>query len=341
MMKLFKAIATLGVIGGITYVLYKSYQTYKAETEGSISGEDIRLQRDIEEAKKAVAQHEAKINANMMDEEIDKDYDHFEEDTDEILDRIEARREMAIIRTQIPLEETEAPSEEGSTFDDYFDEEEAIDELDDSLDVDGIFKERKEEKLRHDPNSQAAIDQYRLMIMSDFENDPDTYDTLLKTWEESFKPINERDETIMLHIWEERCRFFGEDSIYSEQATMAELFIFYANKLSYDYDVAPLYGLKSIFYVLGINDTTGETEISNVMRQVVHHNFVNRDNMYGIFGIPMHKYESRILTYPQVSIRSNDDIGFDMEYNVFCDLYGDDFAEDWIDAYLDRVNGRF
>ena len=340
MMKLFKAIATLGVIGGITYVIYKSYQTYKAETEGGISGEDIRLQRDIEEAKKTVADHEASKEANMMDEEIDKDYDYFEEDTDEVLDRIEAKREMAIISPQIPLEETEAPSEEGSTFDDYFDEEEAIDELDDSLDMDGIFKERKEEKLRHDPNSQAAIDQYKLMIMSDFENDPDTYDTLLKTWDESFKPINERDETVMLHIWEERCRFFGEDSIYSEQATMAELFIFYANKLSYDYDVAPLYGLKSIFYVLGINDTTGETEISNVMRQITHHDFVNRDNMYGIFGLPMQKYESRIQTYPQVSIKSNDDVGFDMEYNVFCDLYGDDFAEDWTDAYFDRISGR-
>ena len=340
MMKLFKAIATLGVIGGVAYVIYKSYQTYKAETEGGISGEDIRLQRDIEEAKKTVADHEAKMEANMMDEEVDKDYDYSEEDTDEVLDRIEAKREMAIIRPQIPLEETEAPFEEGSTSDDYFDEEEAIDELDDSLDMDGIFKERKEEKLRHDPNSQAAIDQYKLMIMSDFENDPDTYDTLLKTWEESFKPINERDETVMLHIWEERCRFFGEDSMHSEQTTMAELFIFYANKLSYDYDVPPLYGLKSIFYVLGINDTTGETEISNVMRQIIHHDFVNRDNMYGIFGIPMHKYESRIQTYPQVSIRSNNDVGFDMEYNVFCDLYGDDFAEDWIDAYLDRVDGR-
>lgn len=339
-MKLFKAIATLGVIGGITYVIYRSYKTYKAETEGGISGEDIRLQRDIEEAKKTVADHEASKEAAMADDEIEVEEVVIDENASEILDAMEARREMVVISPQIPLEETEAPSEEGSTADDYFDEEEAIDELDDSLDTDGIFKERKEEKLRHDPNSQAAIDQYKLMIMSDFESDPDTYDTLLKTWDESFKPINERDDTIMLHIWEERCRFFGEDSRFSEQATMAELLIFYANKLSYDYDVDPLYGLRSIFYVLGINDATGETEVGNVMRQITHHDFVNRDNMYGIFGLPMYKYESRIKTYPQVIVKSNNDVGFDMEYNVFCDLYGDEFAEDWNDAYLDRVDGR-
>lgn len=329
-MKLFKAIATLGVIGGIAYVIHRSYKTYKAETEGGVSGEDIRLQRDIEEAKKTVAEHEAKIKASMMDDdedEIEKNYDYEEEVIDEI----------AIIRPQVPLEEPEMELEEGSTADDYFDEEEVIDELDDSLNTDGILTERKDEKLRHDPNSQAAIDQYKLMIMSDFESDPDLYDTLLKTWDEIFAPVNERDETIMLHIWDERCRFFGEDSIYSEGATMAELFIFYANKLSYDYDVDPIYALRNIFFNLDINDTTGETEIGDVMRQITHHDFVNGQNLYGIFGIPLNVYEKEIKKYPQVIIKSNDDVGFDMEYNVFCNLYGDDFEVDWYHSYRNRV----
>lgn len=294
MMKIFKTIATLGVIGGIAYVIHRSYKTYKAETEGGISGEDIRLKRDIEEAKKTVAEHEAKIKAHMMDDddEIEKNYDY---------------------------------------------EEEVIDELDDSLNTDGILIERKDEKLRHDPNSQAAIDQYKLMIMSDFESDPDLYDTLLKTWDETFAPVNERDETIMLHIWDERCRFFGEDSIYSEGATMAELFIFYANKLSYDYDVDPIYALKSIFFNLGINDTTGQTKIGDVMRQVTHHDFVSIQDLYGIFGIPVNIYEKEIKNYPQVIIKSNDDVGFDMEYNVFCNIYGDAFEEDWYHSYRNRA----
>ena len=329
-MKLFKTIMTLGVIGGIAYVIHRSYKTYKAETEGGISGEDIRLQRDIEEAKKTVAEHEAKIKASMMgddEEEIEKNYDYEEEVIDEI----------AIIRPQVPLDEPEMVIEEGSTADDYFDEEEVIDELDDSLNTDGILIERKDEKLRHEPNSQAAIDQYKLMIMSDFESDPDLYDTLLKTWDEILAPVNERDETIMLHIWDERCRFFGEDSIYSEGATMAELFIFYANKLSYDYDVEPIYALRSIFFNLGINDTSGETEISIIMRTVTHHDFVNDQNLYGIFGIPLNVYEKEIKKYPQVIIKSNNDVGFDMEYNVFCNLYGDAFEEDWYHSYRNRA----
>lgn len=326
-MKLFKTIMTLGVIGGIAYVIHRSYKTYKAETEGGISGEDI------EEAKKTVAEHEAKIKASMMDddEEENKKKYVYEEEIEKLID------DIAIISPQISLEEPETDIEEGSTADDYFDEEEAIDELDDSLDTDGILIERKDEKLRHDPNSQAAIDQYKLMIMSDFESDPDIYDTLLKTWDESFKPVNERDETIELHIWDERCRFFGEDSIYSEGATMAELFIFYANKLSYDYDVDPIYALKGIFFNLDINDTTGETEIGNVMRQITHHDFVNAQNLYGIFGIPMNVYEKEIKKYPQVIIKSNNDVGFDMEYNVFCNLYGDAFEEDWYHSYRNRA----
>lgn len=329
-MKIFKTIATLGIIGGIAYILHRSYQTYKSETEGGISGEDIRLQRDIEEAKKTVAEHEARKTANLIDEEIDE----MEECDSEILDEIEAKREMAVLHPQTPIEE-------GSTADDYFDEEEAVDELDDSLDTHGIFIERKEEKLRHDPDSKAAIDQYKLMIMSDFESDPDIYDTLVKTWDESFMPINERDETILLHIWEERCRFFGENSIYTDGATMAELFIFYANKLSYDYGVDPIYALRSIFFGLCINDSTGKTEITNVMSQLTHHDFVNKDNMYGLFGLPMDIYESRIRKYPQVilSTDNNEDIGFDMEYNVFCDLYGDHFVDNWFEAYEDRVKG--
>lgn len=338
-MKLFKTFATLGAIGGLVYILYRSYQTYKAETEGGISGEDIRLQRDMEDAKKTVAEHEANVAASREDD--DEEEEVIEEDhiqiADEVLEAIEAKREMLVIRPQIPLEATEGPSEEGSTADDYFDEEEAIDELDDSLNTDGIFMERTEEKLRHDPNSKAAIDQYKLMIMSDFESDPDIYDTLVKTWDVLFKPVNERDETVELHIWEERCRFFGEDSIFVNDATMAELFIFYANKLSYDYDVDPLYALRSIFFSIGINDTTGETEIASIMRQLTQHDFVSKDNMYGIFGLPMYVYEYRIKAYPQVRINGNDDIGFDMEYNVFCDLYGDAFSDNWWDSYHERL----
>lgn len=325
-MKVFKAIATLGIVGGIVYVIHRSYKTYKSETEGGISGEDIRLQRDIEEAKKTVAEHEAKKVAHMMDEE-----DEIEECDDDI----------AIIRPQMPLEEPEIDTEDDSIDEDDFDEEAAVDELDDSLNTDGIFMERKEEKLRHDPDSKEAIDQYKLMIMSDFESDSDIYDTLLKTWNETFIPINERDETILLHIWEERCRFFGEHSIYSNKATMAEVFIFYSNKLSYDYGVDPLYALRSIFFVLGINKSSGVTEIGVIMRTLTHHDFVNKDNMYGMFGLPMDIYESRIRKYPQVilSIDSNEDVGFDMEYNVFCDLYGDHFVDNWFETYEDRVKG--
>lgn len=305
-MKIFKTIATLGIIGGIVYVIHRSYKTYKSETEGGISGEDIRLKRDIEEAKKTVAEHEAKKVAHMMDDE---------------------ECEMNILDEEKP--------------EDDFDEEAAVDELDDSLNTDGIFMERKEEKLRHDPDSKEAIDQYKLMIMSDFESDSDIYDTLLKTWNETFIPVNERDGTILLHIWEERCRFFGEHSIYSNKATMAEVFIFYANKLSYDYGVDPLYALRSIFFVLGINKSIGVTEIGVIMRTLTHHDFVNKDNMYGMFGLPMDIYENRIRKYPQVilSIDNNEDIGFDMEYNVFCDLYGDHFVDNWFEAYEDRVKG--
>lgn len=333
-MNIFKTITILGIVGGVAYVIYRSYHTYKAETEGGISGEDIRLQRDIEEAKKTVAEHEANVAASREDDEteIEEESIHI---ADEVLDEIEARREMLVIRPQIPLEATEGPSEEGSTADDYFDEEEAIDELDDCLNTDGIIIERTDEKLRHDPNSKAAIDQYKLMIMSEFEHDPDIYDTLVNTWDVLYKPINERDETVELHIWEERCRFFGEDSIFVNDATMAEVFIFYANKLAYDYGVDPLYALRSIFFAIGIDDTTGPTEIDDIMRQLMHHDYVSRKNRYGIFGLPMHKYESRIKTYPQVRINGNEDIGFDMEYNVFCDLYGDTFSMNWLDVYRD------
>lgn len=302
-MKVFKAIATLGIVGGIVYVIHRSYKTYKSETEGGISGEDIRLQRDIEEAKKTVAEHEAKKTAHMVDEE----------DEEDILDD----------------EEPEID----------FDEEEAVDELDDSLNTDGIFMERKEEKLRHDPDSKEAIDQYKLMIMSDFESDPDIYGALLKTWNETFIPINERDDTVLLHIWEERCRFFGDHSIYTNKATMAEVFIFYANKLSYDYGVDPLYALRSIFFGLDIDNNTGGTEIGVIMRTLTHHDFVNKDNMYGMFSLPMDIYETRIKEYPQIAFESNEDVGFDMEYNVFCDLYGDHFVDNWFETYEDRVKG--
>ena len=305
MNKNLKIFLQLAGLFGVGYVVYKAYITHKKEVEEGITSEEIQDIKTQKETKEEVERFE-KVSAYHISEEYE------EEEPDKFI----------VTTGGIDLDIEPDYEEPDDISEDYFEEEDANDVAEDTSYFGG-----EEEELRHDPNSKEAIDQYRMMMLSDYEIKPDIYDTLQMVWDYSYSPINQRDETIFLHITEERERFFGPNSVYSNGATMAELLIFFANKLSFDYSVPIVSSMRLILDSLELDDSVGATKLASTLSAVEKHNFVSSQNRFGIFGLTLDDYRHKLCKYPQVVIKHNADVGFDMEYNVFCDLYGDEFEE--------------
>lgn len=305
-------ILAAGIVGA-AYVIYKSYITYKKELDEGLTSDEIEERQFHNKTKKDVEDFNKKMEAHISPS------DEFEDDEGVIIPTVVETSHTAqiISNNGIDIDIEPEPNAPDDIDEDYFDEDE----------IEGFLYTGGEVKLKHDPNSKAAMDQYRMMILSDYEVKPNLYDTLQIIWDFGFTPHNERDDTVYMHIEEERERFFGPDSIYTNEANMAELFIFFANKLAFDYDVSVLDCMKLILDSVDLDDSCGVTKFSETLLNVEKHNYVSRWGRYGIFGLTMDDYREKLCKYPQVIVTRNEEIGFDMEYNVFCNEYGAEFVE--------------
>lgn len=282
----------IGVTVGIGYVIYKSWKAYKSISTEEISGEDVLLKRELERVKK--------ISQEPI--EVVEDEDENEE----------------IILTEEDIEEWE---EENIEYDDG--------------DVEPhnflISNNIVEEKLRHDPNSVDAWNQFVSMMCSDYEGSANTILALRRLFEENFSPVNVADANIVRQIIINREHFFGKDSIYSKNATFAELLIYFAGMMNWHYEIAPEDAMQQLLInveVVGV----GDSALSRNLKDLKDHNWVNSYEKYGLFALDTEDYDLSLLRYPGVKVRTNDDITFLMEFNVWGDLYSDTFYERFDDG---------
>lgn len=294
---------TLGIsmVVGAGYIFYRSWKEYKKEqNREEISAYEIKVKKELDDEMK-------------KREEILEDEDEEEEVEDLDL-------EYTVDFDEINI----APSEE----DDYHEDEE-IEEVEDEDEeedvVIGYLEDEKEgEILRHEPNSKEALAQFKAMVLSDYEENETLWDILNKLWGYSYNPRNTADATVKKHLFEAREEFFGEDSKWNEQITFAEVVIFFGNKLAWDFDVDIIGCTKIIVDAIELDGTSGDTKITNTIADLVSHDFVSKDQRYGLFGLALEDYREHILNYPSVKVTVNSDVSFNMEYDVFCNVYSDD-----------------
>lgn len=290
---------TLGVsmVVGAGYIIYRSWKEYKKEqNREEISAYEIKVKKELDDEMK-------------KREEILEDEDEEEEELEYTVDFDEVNI---------------APSED----DDYHEDEEIEEEDDEDEEEDvviGYLEDEKEgEILRHEPNSKEALAQFKAMVLSDYEENETLWDVLNKLWGYSYNPRNTADATVKKHLFEAREEFFGEDSRWNDQITFAEVVIFFGNKLAWDFDVDIIGCTKIIVDAIELDSTSGDTKITNTIADLVSHDFVSKDQRYGLFGLALEDYREHILNYPSVKVAVNSDVTFNMEYDVFCNIYSDD-----------------
>lgn len=133
-------------------------------------------------------------------------------------------------------------------------------------------------ELRHDPNSVAALEQYKEMRLADI-HDVGLKMILRRMFEVPFNPQNQDDETVAMHISEERLEFFGEGSKWIYEKTMAELLLHFADLMDFDLSTGVEQNVRAFIANLKVTTDVKVEELEELMGLLQTHLHTG-----GIFG---------------------------------------------------------
>lgn len=292
--KILKGLGLVGLGAGVGYGLYQAYKHYKADEA-----------KAIKNAEEYIAEQEEKM----------KDSDPIGDHKDDV---VKSNNGEAAEKAWIDY------MREGEI-------EKAAEQVMPAISNKVYNITRGVDTLRYDANSEEAYEQYAAMIMSDYEIDPDIHETLTKLFEYTIGVYNRRDAIIRENIIEDRTRFFGKDSKFILDMTMAELIIFYADKLSDDIGMDIVEAMRIILDAIELTPDRPKDVYEATVSDLTMHSYWNSDNRYGLFGIEEEEY-TELYDFPEVAVHSDKDISYDMEYSVFMEHYADELIEEQLNG---------
>ena len=282
--RLFKSVVVASLTTATTLFIHKMYQTYKEVY--STSGDE-----QASEVEAMIEEYEGRKN---NDEDTEED------------SKIEGTRshstgDYVTVKSLSQKPEGYLGREETVTEDD---EEEAYTE-EELKEMDG------EELLKFDKNSPEALEQWEEMNLRDLWEDgnkPEEYYIMKRLYTIPFNPRCQEDEMTLYGISDNRSRWFGEDSVHANKATVGDMVINYAGLMDYDLDCGISNSVSYLVNNIGIGVDTPDEEVERRRIDLFTHSIMDPTNGFGIFGLDSKEYKMYL---------DNGRLGFTAQYNVY------------------------
>lgn len=153
------------------------------------------------------------------------------------------------------------------------------------------FSKKELSELMFEPDSQAAMVQYKVMLMIDLDPESIEYDVVDKLMDENWIPSNmiESDTIVEDHLRSNRAEFFGED--YEETVgtawTIGEVVMLFADKMAWETQDSS-WNMAHLIADNLIDDNTGEID----GWALVENNWVHpQRHTFGMFGLTHEQVE--------------------------------------------------
>ena len=172
----------------------------------------------------------------------------------------------------------------------------------------------EKENMRYEVNSKEALEAYKAMLLSDFDEEPEfimetsiQYDLGIEkeTAENPYElvvdylrglfsiklpeALNEYDENIIEQMLGQRQQFFGKDSLNAQGVTAAELVLYWIDRLNKDIGMSNIAWAWYIMDNLGVYEArTSKEMLSQFEKAMTHelwHTLANGVRTFGIFGL--------------------------------------------------------
>jgi hypothetical protein len=209
-----------------------------------------------------------------------------------------------------------------TAYDEEIDEEE--EEEDEETDIEVIdecesyaYEKPTEEdaELRYEPSSRDARNQFIRMELAEWVPLEDVYQTLLNLFEFPFNPINDGDRDLKTRIIDYRAQFFGFDSKWTREVTIADIILHYARLAEFNGGESVRYWAE---YFLDFNEfelMTPSHVIDKLLKSLNSHVYFNEERQtFGLFGLTSHSMDQAI----KIANRNIDNsVTYEIEFNEF------------------------
>jgi hypothetical protein len=279
-------VTIVAIVGGTIYAIKKSKDAEKTE------GEEISL----EEAKDIVArgQINEEVDAPKVRRLVATSAIPYAGDTVINAD--------TIIRGDI----VESVANHDVLSDEEEEDEEILEE-DEPTEEDG--------ELRYDPNSKEALNQYIRMELAEWRPLEDSHQTMVKLFDFPFRPMNDGDDILRSQIADFRAQFFGTDSRWANEVTIADIILHYARAAEFNCGESVKYWVE---YFLDFNEldfTMSSHEIDEMIQRLNSHTYFNEERQtFGLFGLTRDSMDQAIRIANRNVDRS---VTYEHEFNEF------------------------
>ena len=245
------------LVGGTAYCIYKYMEKQKLDEggEGEIT---------LAEARELLKQREREVEQSTA-----KVAEAFGMSQDEIGDMIDEARDEASFNSSFK-------TSQGYDF---------YDGLDYQIPLAQTLTE-EDNKLRFEPNTIQARDQFIKMELSELVPSQPEYQIMKRLYDFNFEPLNDGDDTLYTQLADYRSGFFGEESKWIHNVSMADVICHYARLT--DFEVGGSVGHWIIEFVNNAQfnelDTSGRFQ--KIIQELNQHSYTVDDGIHwGFFGL--------------------------------------------------------
>lgn len=178
-----------------------------------------------------------------------------------------------------------------------------------------LKKDEEENKLRYEPNSNEALEQFINMELAEWNVQDYTRARMFDLFSFPLITDNEGDLRTISQIADYRADFFGIESKWNGEVTFADLILHYARHTDYNYGHGIRHWVEHILEVSGLDDAEEPSEIKNIISGLNQHNYYNHAmDTYTLFGLDFGQAQ-RLLNVAKEDITGK--VSYDMEFNMF------------------------
>lgn len=169
--------------------------------------------------------------------------------------------------------------------------------------------------LNYESNSKQARMQFIRMELAEWGALEETYSNMLHLFKIDFQPTNDGDWALRNTILDYRVQFFGFESKWSKEITMADVILHYARALQFECDETVSHWVEHILDYTGLDAYLTPEEREDKINRLNNHTFFNQEtNTYGPFGLSEDEFRSAQF----IAGRNIDDkVTYDIEFNEF------------------------
>lgn len=174
-----------------------------------------------------------------------------------------------------------------------------------------ITEEDKE--LRFERNSIQARDQFIKMELAELVPSSRDYQKMKRLYDFPFTPTNSGDEALYSKIRDYRAEFFGDDSVWIDIITMADVITHFARLTDYNVGGGVATWIDRFLYTAGFDETQSSMHFEIIIEKLNAHEFQNEEltqENYTLFGV---NNDDMINAWRWVE----DSMTYEIEFNTF------------------------